>query len=36
MCLLDAIRLGSSCETNYTDRNDVKKQNIQTHTPNAK
>ena len=36
MCLLDAIRLGSSCETNYTDRNDINKQNIQTHTPNTK
>ena len=30
--LLDAIRLGYSCETNNTDRNGVNSQNKHTHT----
>ena len=33
ICWLDAIRLGSSCETHNTDRNGVSKQN--THTLNT-
>ena len=32
MCWLDAVRLGSSFETNNTDRNGVNKQNTHTHT----
>ena len=31
----DAIRLGSSCKTNNTDRNGINNQNTHTHTPNT-